>query len=197
MRGDVRRRLRLSEIKSRLERAGLDWAIFAGAAVACYGSSREITDIDILVRCEDLEKARAALRQVDIEGFDVGCGAEITTDEGEYPFFLDDEMVQRISWRELFGVNVPVMSVEDNIVLKAILQRGKEQGKHDVEDTKSMVNHENVGVKYLEKRMRICGAEKRVKPLLKSIIPIAQHTRKKPNSKLKDQTRGREMGGYR
>jgi len=154
-----------------LEQAGIEWVIFAGAAAACYGSKRKITDVDILVDCGDLEKVKIALKGVDVKGFDIGCGAEIKTDEGTCPFFLDDEMIERANWKRLFGVDVPVMSVEDNIVLKAILQRGEERGKHDVEDIKSMIAHEKVDLKYLEKRIRKCQAEKRVTPLLKSLIP--------------------------
>jgi len=40
----------LAKIKQRLQKARVEWAIFAGAAAHCYGSKREITDIDTLVR---------------------------------------------------------------------------------------------------------------------------------------------------
>jgi hypothetical protein len=170
---------RLSQIKGKFKRVGVEWVVFAGAAASCYGSKRKITDIDILVRCEDLEKARHALKSVDNKGFDIGGGAEIKTDQGTCLFFLDDEMIDRANWKQLFGVKVPVMSVEDNIVLKAILQRGEEQGKHDVEDIKSMIAHEKVDLRYLSKRIRKCQAEKRVKPLLHSLIPSLWRTDRK------------------
>jgi len=162
---------KLLAIKNKFQQAGVEWVIFAGAAASCYGSKREITDIDILVRCDDLAKARTALKDIDLGGFDIGCGAEIRTAQGVCLFFLDDKMVERASWRQLFGVVVPVMSVEDNIILKAILQRGEDQGKHDIEDIKSMIAHEKIDLQYLEERMDKCQAGKRVKQLLKSLIP--------------------------
>jgi len=161
----------LLKIKSRLRQARISWAVFAGAATSCYGSRREITDIDILVKSEDLEKAKAALKDVSMEGVDFGCGAEIDTPQSKCSFYLDDKMIERTNWRQLFGVRVPVMSVEDNIVLKAILQRGEEKGKHDIEDIETMVSHQKLDLEYLAERIRICHAEKRVNPLLRSMIP--------------------------
>jgi hypothetical protein len=162
---------KLAKIKSRLQQERVEWAIFAGAAASCYGSRREITDIDILVRCEDLEKARAALKDVDTECFDIGCGTHIETSEGVCSFFLDDKMVARINLKDIFGVRVPVMSVEDNIVLKAILQRGEEEKKHDLQDIRYMAAHEKIDLAYLRKRVIISNADKRVMPLLRRLIP--------------------------
>lgn len=140
----------LAKIKNRLRQAGIRWAVFAGAAASCYGSKREITDIDILVRCEDLEIAKTVLRVVNMKGFDIVTGGEIKTSQGTCLFFLDDRMIERLNWKRLLGINVPVLSVEDNIVFKAILQRGKECGKHDI--SKSQDPHQ---VRKLRLRMEI------------------------------------------
>lgn len=162
-------RLKLSIIKDRLDKAGVRWVVFAGAAAYCYGSGREVTDIDILVKETDLEKAKAALKGVG--GFDVVGVFEISTDQGICRFFMDDEMIDRTRWTRLFGVMVPVIPVEDNVIFKAILQRGEDKGKHDIEDIKHMIKNEKIDLEYLEKRIRKYQAEKRVKPLLTSLIP--------------------------
>ena len=44
--------------------AGVCWALFAGAAVSGYGSKRDVTDFHVLVKEEDLGKAREALKRV-------------------------------------------------------------------------------------------------------------------------------------
>jgi hypothetical protein len=176
MRENDAMRSRLAKIKSRLQETKVGWAVFAGAAATSYGSMREITDIDILVRCEDLEKARASLKDVGTEGFDIGCGADIVTSEGVCSFFLDDEMVARINWKDILGVRVPVMSVEDNIVFKAILQRREDRGKHDLEDIRSMAAHEKIDLVYLQKRLNKSNADKRVMPLLRQLLPSLFHS---------------------
>ena len=79
--------------------------------------------------------------------------------------------MKRAQRKQLFSVSVPVISVEDNIVFKAILQRGKEEGKHDVEHIKDMVKHEKIDLEYLRDRIQQCHADKRVTSLLKTLIP--------------------------
>jgi hypothetical protein len=160
-------RLKFSVVKDKLVEANVRWAVFAGAAARCYGSKRKVTDIDILVSARDLEKAKAVLR--DVEGFDVVADMEIKTDKGICRFFMDDEMIERIQQKQLFDMTVPVIPVEDNIIFKAILQRGEDQGKHDVEDIQYMTRKEKIDLEYLEMRIRKYGVEKRVKPLLKSL----------------------------
>jgi len=161
---------KLSVVKARFDDAGVHWAVFAGAAAHCYGSTIEVTDIDILVANADLERAKAALKGLDLKGFDFGAGGAIPTPECMCGFFLDEEAIERIQWKRFLGVSVPVISVEDNIVFKAILQRGEEEGKHDIEHIRDMVRHEKIDVEYLRKRIRQCNAEKRVMPLLKQFI---------------------------
>lgn len=161
----------LAQIKKRLRQTGIRWAIFAGAAASCYGSKREITDIDILVRYEDVEIAKTALREVNMKGFDIVTVRNIKTSQGTCQFLLDDRMIERLNRKRLLGINVPVLSVEDNIVFKAILQRGQECGKHDLEDIEAMVSHQKIDLEYLAERVRKCHAGKRVNSLLRSVVP--------------------------
>jgi predicted nucleotidyltransferase len=145
--------------------SSVSWVVFAGAAAYCYGSKRRITDVDILVKRVDLEKAKMALSN--IVGVDIVADLRIKTEHGICYFFMDDEMMERVRWIRFLGVTVPVIPVEDNIVFKAILQRGKDKGKYDVEDIQYMITNEKVDLDYLKKRIRKYDAEKRVEPLLK------------------------------
>ena len=160
-------RVRLSGVKDRLMKVGVFWVVFAGVAAYCYGSKRKITDIDVLVKGRDLDKAKTVLEC--IEGVDVVADLEIKTDQGICRFFVDDEMIRRTRWNQLFGVTIPVIPVEDNIIFKAILQRGENRGKHDVEDIKCMIKNEKMDLEYLQKRIQKYHAEERTKPLLKHL----------------------------
>jgi len=154
-------RPKLLAVKEKLNKAGVPWAIFAGAAAYCYGSRREITDIDILVKREDLEKAKVTLQDIDAKGFDI-----IATPR----FFLDEEMIRRTNWKKILEVTIPVTPVEDNIVFKAILQRGADQGKHDIEDIEFMIKNEHLDLEYLWKRMRRWRAEKKATALIQTML---------------------------
>lgn len=158
---------KLFVIKDRLGSAGVCWALFAGTAAACYGSGRDVTDLDILVKEEDLGKAREALNGV--VGLDVAGYLKLNVVGGIYFFFMDEEMVEQITLKPLFGMVVPVVPVEDNILFKAILQRGKAENKFDVEDIRDMVKHEKIDTAYLKRRMKKYRAEERVLPLLKNL----------------------------
>jgi hypothetical protein len=158
---------RLLALSDKLNVATVAWAVFAGAAACCYGSKRDLTDIDILVRGNDLEKAKAALKG--LEEVDVVADLELKTNSGTYKFFMDDEMMGRIERRPLLGVQIPIIPVEDNILFKAILQRGGEMGKHDIDDIKDMLRNERIDIQYLEKRIQRYQAGERVRPLLKQL----------------------------
>jgi len=95
-------RASLYEVKNKLIETGICWIIFAGAAAHCYGSMRKVTDIDILVRFEDLEKAKNALRNV--EGFDIVADLKIRTDQGICLFSMDKGMVKRTTFRKLWHI---------------------------------------------------------------------------------------------
>src|SRR4030066_500209 len=154
-------------IRDRLDSAGVCWALFAGAAASCYGSKRDVTDFDVLVKEEDFGKTREALKG--IVGLDVAGCLKLNVEGGVYSFFMDEEMVERIKLKQLLSVNVPVVPVEDNILFKAILQRGEAENKFDVEDIRDMVNHEKIDAAYLKRRMEKYGAEERVTRLLNNL----------------------------
>jgi len=158
---------KLHIVVDRLVKVGVHWVVFAGAAAYCYGSERKVTDVDVLVEGEELEKVRAVL--ADVEDVDVVADLKIKVAEETCLFFMDEEMVENIQRRKLFDVEVPVVPVEDNVIFKAILQRGENQGKHDIEDIEHMVANERIDLEYLEKRIQKYHAAKRVKPLLRSL----------------------------
>jgi hypothetical protein len=167
----------LAEVARRLERAGVVWAVFAGAAASVYGSERALTDVDILVplgegtRVASLFPGAAVKRQEDGRVRSIGLPevdiiAGLTMFEGEraYDVDLDDEMAGRRTWHEIAGVRMPVIPVEDNILLKAVWGRGAEEGKHDWEDVRAMLAHcavsdGGVDWAYLRWRAGTCGDE--------------------------------------
>jgi hypothetical protein len=167
--------LSLEEVAQRLDRAGITWAVFAGAAAAAYGATCPVTDVDILIPVSERDQVAAlfpeaqvrrqedgAVSGIRLPGFDILAG--LTTMD------LDAQMVARLTHHEIAGVIVPVIPPEDNILLKAIWGRGPEQGKHDWEDVQAMMAHlPALDWEYLRWRASACGPQQRVQQALECL----------------------------
>ncbi len=136
-----------AEIASRLENDGIKWVVFAGAAATVYGAARPISDIDLLVEASaggnlgDLFPEGKVCYRPDgsVEGVAIPCFDILVGWRRGYEIDVDDEMMSRRTHADIAGLIVPVIPVEDNILLKAIWGRGPELGKHDWEDVGAMM----------------------------------------------------------
>lgn len=175
------RESRLRLIKDILDEADIRWGIAAGAAIFVYARNRPPTDIDILVRPGDLEMVATLLgtstkrespswgevQKIDLGDVEIAGQLVIVDGLKSYRYWMDDEMVERSRPAQLYGIDVPVLSPEDLIALKAVLQRGPEQGKHDLEDIEALAEAVEIDQAYLRRRLHLMGAENRAAPVLK------------------------------
>jgi hypothetical protein len=95
----------LTNVLDALDRASVEYALAGGLAVAVWGAPRATKDIDLLVRADDLDRAKRAL---EVGGF---------TLEG-LPFrFKDGTEVQRINKVDPEGnlMTVDLMVVDENL----------------------------------------------------------------------------------
>lgn len=158
----------LEKVAHRLDGSGVPWAVFAGAAATAYGSTRPLTDVDILVpagagtrvaslfpeahvrRAED-----GSVHAIYLPDFDIVAGLD--------DMDLDDQMAARLQRHDIAGVSVSVIPPEDNILLKAMWGRGLEEGKHDWEDVEAMMAHlPTLDWEYLRWRAGVCNAGEQV-----------------------------------
>ena len=180
-------RLSLEEMARQLDRAGITWAVFAGAAAAVYGATRPLTDVDILIPLAEGDRAAAlfpealvrrqedgAVRGIKLPGFDLVAGLTMRDADATCTVDLDAQMAARLTHHEIAGVTVPGVTVpgvtvpgvtvpvippEDNILIKAIWRRGPEVGKHDWDDVQEMMAHlPELDWAYLRWRADTCGA---------------------------------------
>ena len=169
-----------ARMKDLLDGAGIRWAVAAGAAVYIYTGSRPPTDLDLMVRPEDLARAGECLGVAPVAA--VGPWGEVTKvardpveivgrlvvrlDGRSFPYEMDQEMLGRARRSVFEGVEVPVLAPEDVIALKAVLQRGPDQGKHDLEDIDALAAMVAVDVGYLRLRLERMGGVDRARPVL-------------------------------
>jgi hypothetical protein len=166
--------------------SGLDWMIFGGAAASCYGSGREIRDIDVLADApalavrtafsgfpQDRQGRSHASVTPDIEIWPAPLVFE--TEEGTFAVGVDREMLRHRRFMRLpiSRMQLPIMSPEDVIVIKAIQQRGAAEGKHDLQDIHDMWAAQSAALDYEYLRLRAAraGASGRVSRALRGLWP--------------------------
>lgn len=68
-----------------------------------------------------------------------------------------------------------IVNPVDTILLKSILQRGAEKGKHDVEDIKAILEHVELDLNYLKKRLLEANALEYTTPLFEKLgVPLTK-----------------------
>ena len=173
-------RRELARVSDILMPGGVPWAVAAGAAVYLYTSNRPPTDLDVLVRPEDLAEV-GKLMGITPETEATSWG-EVTTIQlgrieiaghlvarwgsNSYPYFLDSDMAGHLRSITYHGIQVPVLSPEDLVALKAVLQRGPEQGKHDLEDVAALAAATPMDAAYVRLRLDRMQALERALPAL-------------------------------
>jgi hypothetical protein len=173
-------RLELERIGGLLDGAGIPWAVAAGAAVFLYTGNRPPTDLDLLIPPERVEEAGALLgtspkreetawgevSKLVVGETELVGSLAIDVAGHECSYRMDEEMVRRARTMRFQQVSVPVLSPEDVVALKAVLQRGRDQGKHDIEDIAALAAELPIDRDYLVWRLRRMGAEERARPIL-------------------------------
>jgi hypothetical protein len=152
------------------------WGFSDGTAAFFYGSGREPTDLDICTDnlgvqkitealnkfllkpaekiSKDLFEAYIAKFKVNEYEIEVYSEASIKIDDKIYPKSIDEEQLKKIRKVKVNNIEIPLLSPEDVIASKALTQRGKEVGKHDIDDVKAILKNQKIDWKYLEERAK-------------------------------------------
>jgi hypothetical protein len=179
--------LSLEEVARRLDNAKVTWAVFAGAAATAYGVTRQVTDIDILVPVAEGTRAATLFPEAEVKRGESGLVELIKLPDfdilpGLTSLDLDAEMAARLRRHEIFGVTIPIIPPEDNILIKALLGRGPEVGKHDWEDVEAMMAHlPSLDWEYLHWRINTCVPKERAEQVLQRIVAVWQQAGKTDN----------------
>ena len=165
----------LKDIILRLNNADICYGLFGGTQVWLTTASRETTDIDILVANKDFDKVRSLFldsvyKEKEIGNFlylpkhniEFGSNVSPKVNEVKYLFLLTDPCSENRVKITFPDCELYFLNPTDTILLKAILQRGIEKGKHDLEDIEALVNCIEIDKDYLQKRFEECGCDERV-----------------------------------
>jgi hypothetical protein len=170
----------LADALAKLNDAGVRYGLFAGAHIAVLTGNREPNDVDFLVHDADLPKFRQFFPAAKIKKEDHKTLLYIDKDyrgefvsmfdivkEGKvYPFRITEAAAERLIPLHAGDLQVNLIDPADTLLLKAVLQRGEEQGKHDITDIKALLQHTVINMDYLKLRATEMGALDEVTPLL-------------------------------
>ncbi len=155
-----------------LQESGVPYALIGGIAASGLGRPRPTHDIDIFIRPDDAEAALAALAKhgFDTERTDPGWLYKGWKDgmmvdlifKSHGDIYFDDEMSERTRMIRYHGRDIPAVSPEDLVIIKAAVH--SENGPHHWHDALAVLSHANLDWDYLIKRAR--RATRRVLALL-------------------------------
>lgn len=157
----------LTAVLVELNSTDIKYGLYAGSHVAILTSNRIPTDVDFLVADEDFAKLinLFPLAQVKNSGnakfLYVGTNndiefmsfADVNIDGSHYNFRLSDLVWENSSLLSGDNFKVRILNEVDTILLKAMLQRGKELGKHDLEDIEAILRTKTINKEYLSQRL--------------------------------------------
>jgi predicted nucleotidyltransferase len=155
----------LCETVAVLETSGCTYLLMGGLLSTSVGRPRTTDDIDVFVRPHD---AKAVLQALELAGFETeetfpdwlfkawrhGVLVDlIFRSAGD--IYLDDEMVEHARTASFDGVEVPVISTEDLLVIKAVAT--KESTPHHWYDAIGLIARSDLDWDYLVRRARQAG----------------------------------------
>ncbi len=170
----------LGIIQRLLDEHQMTWGVYAGAAAHFYGNRRPIKNIDILVAPGTLKDVMQLMQQAKRVGqFDgrriMWSGINLCDDISArhagitYPLKMDEPMIAHKRRQPLLGSRVEMLAPEDVLIHKLMYMRGNEQGKFDQEDAQGIIQRQQLDQEYLKQRIRLCNAERLVKPQLEEL----------------------------
>ncbi len=170
------------KMREYLETNSRSWCVFGGLAASWYSREtyRDPTDVDIIVDLEQLDEIATRnswLTQVKptlLKAEHVELRARRLTLRAEQRVFIwefDGEAQKRLNRLRLGNSVFPVLTAEDTIVMKCILQRGRDRGKWDIPDTARMLENfqGRLDLDYLRARAETCDAVSRVRLCLEEL----------------------------
>lgn len=159
----------LAVVQRLLDGSQMQWAVCAGVAAHLYGDRRPIQDVDILVGSGKLPDVVKLLQQqqkavqfdgqrILWRGIKIFHDLSIRRGSKVYPFTLDAAMALRLRRMSLLGAPVSVLAPEDVVVHKVLLNRGADEGKHDIADAAGIVRRQSLDLDYLRERLLLMSA---------------------------------------
>ncbi len=170
----------LKQTLTTLNQERRDFAIGGSGCLFLFGNERQPDDVDIYLPNDQHDQVdklfgitsfpyhseQEEVRNSNVEGdhsIQLTSNLILTIQGKRYDLSLTPDVLSMRLEMEYVGQNVFLYPPEDVLLIKALLQRGEDVGKHDIEDIQNFMKiYPNLRMDYLEKRILNLGAEERV-----------------------------------
>jgi hypothetical protein len=166
-----------------INKTNIRYGLYAGAYVSVMTSNRPAKDVDFLVADDDIVKAKALFPGCDKKEMgatmflypynehriELMSGADYDIADSYYPFRLTQLAWEHTTVLKGKDFKVRLCNPVDTILLKAMLQRGVGQGKHDLEDIEDLLKVVTVDGNYLASRLAELNPDERLQKTLKNL----------------------------
>lgn len=167
---------------TKLNKASLTWMLGGSGCLFILGNERTPDDADLFIPDEQHDEAdklfniksftytspAGPVRNSNPEGdhsIQFTSHLEFNFDK-HYEFSITELVNQHKIKFEYQGVELFLLPPEDVLLIKALLQRGPQEGKQDVEDIRNFEKIYHLDQQYLKSRIAELGAEARVNHIL-------------------------------
>jgi predicted nucleotidyltransferase len=165
-------------VVKKLNEANLTWMIGGSSCLFLLGNKRVPDDVDIYLLDDEHDAADhlfgiesyifssrlESVRNSNPEGehsIQLTSHLEFNLDR-KYKFSITPLVIDKRIEVQFEGNSLYLLSPEDALLVKALLQRGPEVGKKDIEDIQNFMALYQIDRAYLSERIGELGAEKRV-----------------------------------
>lgn len=163
-----------------LNKENIDFAIGGSGCLFLLGNERLPDDVDIYLvnnqhdRADELfgitsfpyRSEQEEVRNSNVDGdhsMQLTSSLVLTIQGKRYDLALTPDVLSMRLEMEHAGQKIFLYPPEDVLLIKALLQRGQDVGKHDIEDIQNFMKiYPNLRLDYLKKRIANLGAEERV-----------------------------------
>lgn len=177
---------KLFDVIKKLNEQSIPWMIGGSGCLFLLGNDRSPDDVDMLLANDDHDRADALFG---LSSFTYTSDSENVrnsnpfgdhdlqftshlqlTIEGKTYLFDYNAAVFEHAIRGFFeGEAVYLLPPEESLLVKALLQRGEDVGKHDVADIEKFMKIYEIDREYMKKRIGELGAEERVGKIFRGI----------------------------
>ncbi|MDP3800414.1 MAG: nucleotidyltransferase [bacterium] len=168
----------LVSVAEKLNKASINWLIGGSGCLFLLGNKRIPDDVDIFlpngehdtvdqlfnIKSYTHTSKAGPVRNSNPEdnhSIQFTSHLEFNFDK-QYKFGITESIKQKKIQFEYSGVNLYLLPPEDVLLIKALLQRGPEEGKKDIEDINNFLKIYQIDNNYLNERIKELDAKERV-----------------------------------